>query len=208
MSLAEIPIKCIHRHQGGKWDIGDLQGEGSYGQVYEACRDEECDHVMKIMRFKNKASFLLEVRTQEEAADVGIAVPIVDHWICSGTSQGIMVMPRLEITVFDYINQNDLYEDELETLKEALLQLMHQFHELGYGHNDLHLSNVMMIETYDRQSRYGVYWQDEARHLYRLYLVDFGSALPFEGSHVEPEVYQQNDRDDLLKSFREATGAL
>lgn len=143
-----------------KWKKDQLIGKGLYGRVYEACCDENCDYIMKVVEFRDNDEFGFnyslenlkrEIEIQRELAHAGVAPIIYDAW--KTKTHGFIIMEQLDETLENKIDKMDYIDKVIDKVK-----IMHQ---LGIIHGDLHLGNIML-------TKHG-----------EIRIIDFGSGRKF-----------------------------
>ena len=154
---------------------GDQMGQPSlFGSIYYTCCDEEdkppknCNHITKIVKFKNRKDFLnfyREIQSHQIAAKAGLAPAIVKVYMTE--NQGIIIMQKMKETLFERMRRYILFFKEQKMPKERVREIAREWatevgtllvrlHQLGLLHNDTHSNNFMV---------------DDKRH---LYMIDFG----------------------------------
>ena len=164
-----------------KWIPGSELGRGFFGRVYELSNDGR--YVMKLLKIEDQydddtgghpgisvADFDQEIEMQNMFATLGVAVPVVDSWMCNG-EYGVIVMRRLSRTLKDYLEDHDDYDKDViyKTLKR--IEGIHRRNFLSHG--DYTLYNIMVDPNkYHPES---VELNIDGDLVY-LYLIDFGLA--------------------------------
>lgn len=161
--------------------------KGSYGSVYRACRNSNCDFVGKLIELDFRYApkyvwniFKGEALISEKAGDLGVGVPIYSYFLCNEGKTGVLIMERMDKD----IDHTGLPPEDLETV----LTLIKKMHDAGILHRDLFARNVMYKDT------------DQGR-IYRI--IDFGLAIAF-GKGI-PAVLRGIDYVNLLKSIPNIT---
>src|SRR6185436_19648583 len=115
-------VDCIPIHV--RWHPQDLLGAGGFGEVYEVCDEESCSYVMKIVTFSKPALFSYEVKAHEALAECGLALPLLDHWLCKRRKKGVLVMLKLDITLKDFLENENPSLDDFASLKKQVRKLV------------------------------------------------------------------------------------
>ncbi len=133
-----------------KWDVTNkIIGSGIHGNIYMTCcnDDENCNYVTKVqqriyrwdLKTQNKW-FTREINFQNELAELGLTLPVIDHWI---REKYYFVMERLNETADEHIKSFNSIEVK-STIVGKLTNLIDSLHQNGYFHNDLNLTNIMV----------------------------------------------------------------
>lgn len=75
-----------------EWKKGEYINKGANGQVYVACRNGDCNYVMKIQEFNT--SFYTEVQALVELQKTGVVPIIYAAWTCR--DKGYIIMEKLD----------------------------------------------------------------------------------------------------------------
>ncbi len=168
-----IPVK---REKKKIWRIvGPRLGAGVYGSVYAACKNTDCSYVFKIIPLSlhhfTVKSFDREVRAQQILARLGLALEVIDSWVCSDTTVGVIIMRVLDMTAGSFLKDRSgaTIEDHIALIK-ASLELLSSLHEAGYYHGDPHLDNIMLKKV----SSMGPHTFNSSLGYFRVYFVDMG----------------------------------
>lgn len=151
-------------------------GQGTYGKVYQACRDgAHCgDYVAKVVRFnpdhlnEEQRNFLVEALMAKTAGDNGFGVPVQTFFFCDQGQSGVLIMRK-------FLPPGPITGPELLRLLKKI-QIMHDNHIL---HTDLYHRNIL------RHPKTG-----------DLYIIDFG--LAFFLKEPVPESLRVTDVAGLL----------
>ena len=140
------------------WKLSSEIGRGGYGHVSDVCCEQNCQYVAKIQRLSrvsvNEAHYLQKCR--------GICPEVVDSWFCQTDEiQHVLILPKLKTTLNGALT--NLSNDLQRELIHKTIELVQQFHQLGFSHGDLKSDNIMI--DYDIR---------DDLTTYRLYLIDFG----------------------------------
>lgn len=133
--------------------IGRRLGKGVDGEVYQVCCNEtnECNYVVKIFRFR--PSFLdklkREIKIQQKASRLGIAPFILDGFVCD--DEGFIVMQKSDMSVTNYVKKlksmnytTKEIEERIDEIEKDIKNHVHDLHEYGILHDDLHIDNIMI----------------------------------------------------------------
>ncbi len=119
-------------------DLGE-HGAANLG-VYRACRDKDCEHVIKI---GTTAKIEKEINMQNECAKHNLCKPVEDWWRCD-YGKIAFVMPILDQTLKKKLSTiGSSNEESLKLIKEDLY-LIWKLHQVGIVHRDLTLGNFMI----------------------------------------------------------------
>lgn len=84
-----------------RWEILNQFGEeANYGDIYAVCLSNQCDYVLKYMPFdreNTEEGITKEVKIQNQCAQLNLALPIIDAWLCE--DGGALVMGKLDYTI-------------------------------------------------------------------------------------------------------------
>lgn len=165
------------------WQKMESVGKGSYGQVYVACKDEDCNYVVKIQNADNH--FFQEVRALQELQITNTVPKIFASWTCKNV--GYIVMEKLTSTRY--------YKPKMTSSKiwKDLGSLLTILEKAGWLHIDTSESNVMIT--------------DEGK----LVLIDFGLSVKKTElnekqtypEHLHSKNYKRDLTWDQLKSYQE-----
>ncbi len=211
MSVFCVPVK---KEKKRTWRIMEAEtGRGVYGSVRGACRqledNEDCSYVIKIIPLSKRFTvrhFNREVKAQKILASKGLALEVVDHWMCSDKPTGVIIMRVLDATAEKFLTQMDsTIEDQISLIK-AILNLLHALHNAGYYHGDTHLGNIM-LKRVDRGSS-EPHTFPSTLGTFRVYLVDMGKTGSlkrpgkFLGNPVTAQTRIKTDLDYVKSEFR------
>ncbi|XP_068229785.1 serine-rich adhesin for platelets-like [Palaemon carinicauda] len=125
-------------------DLGELRGDGAYGQVYafgESSRNPMCIKITEETFFKRP--FLSEVKHMVRLQHT--AVPRVTGIVLKKVF-GI-IMTRHEMTLKDWVIDYQPTVTERLTVLLEICKIINDFHQSGLCHNDLYLNNIMIDIT-------------------------------------------------------------
>ncbi len=152
----------------GNIRIKKLLGSGAYASIYEACDNEVCDMIVKIIDLspvpypydKRPAEiqvneyitkFNIEVEINRRLSKVNVSPKLIDAFICihaiiSTTGKkanlGLIVSERWDMDLIFYLNS------EQKPLPEHIINLLEDkiriMHENGIRHDDLHKGNIVL----------------------------------------------------------------
>jgi tRNA A-37 threonylcarbamoyl transferase component Bud32 len=135
-----------------------LIGEGTYGAVYAACKDDNCaDYILKIQTANE--DFVREVYAMTELNGWEYSPRIYDAWSCDGI--GFMVIENMGL-ITDCLPPDTTKDEILRQLDVMLSEL----HAKGWVHVDTHSGNIMCKNGH-------------------LALIDFGWAVKFPESKFQ-----------------------
>lgn len=185
----------MQAHPECKWYMREKLGAGVTATVYQACCNDDCKYVVKVMHakrslesFKQQANREVDMHVRFEA--LGLAPKIHDAWLCS--HEAILVMDRRQMSLTEYfkslVGRADIDLDEkLKEAEKRVNAMLTKAHEAGLVHNDAHLENIMVNA-------------DSEGNIERMSFIDFGkSAL------VGPEAALENDLEtpeEVAMSFK------
>lgn len=179
-SVAGIPVNSSPDcHEFKEFEVDTLRrlGQGSYGTVFEACKNgRECHkYVAKLVHFKepeflkaDQRNFLIEALMSQIAGQYNISPPVYTFFFCDKGRTGVLIMKRMQ--PIGTLTEKDVFQ-LLNKVK-----LMHDAHIL---HCDLFLRNVMRDPV--------------TKH---LYILDFG--LAFLLSRPVPDLLRATDIAGLI----------
>lgn len=160
----------VTRH-GTDWRLPTKQvGKGAYGTVYEVCKKKpaDCNYVMKIIPFTGifRTPFYREVNLQKEAAALEVAPPVSDWWECEDLNLGVIVMPSLEKTLLDILQDETIETKTKDDYIEDAKTILQTLNDHNIYHGDAHVENFMIDDT-------GL-----------LKIIDFGESFKFPSTPV------------------------
>lgn len=200
-------LKCINDDKS--WIYKQRIGKpSSYGEVWQACCEKDCRYVAKYQSFGKSDSISdlyyptstpkdieKEIKLQDEIADKGLSVPIIDSWICE--HGGIIIMQALKETVSDLILQYKTITVR-KMIINKIISLLDKLHKAGFYHGDAHLNNIMV--TYDTDvylEGYKKYPKNEKQRYtyidYKFYFIDMGQSGYLEGDIEEINFFKKYD---------------
>lgn len=128
--------ECMKK--GNLSKIMDHIGKGTFGSVYQVCRDKECDYVMKLImievgdtetiEYTSKENFMKEIDVTTKASDYGISPKAYSWWICPVYSKqyreevqgGFIVMDKWDMTLRDFIRN---YKEQYYKQRNDIMKL-------------------------------------------------------------------------------------
>jgi tRNA A-37 threonylcarbamoyl transferase component Bud32 len=128
-----------------KLNIGE---KSAVGKVYRACKDDDCEYVIKIMMGKFSIErTIAEVKNQNECAKRGYCLKVEDWWTCkdNGTEIGVIITRLMANTLFRVLQTIPDGPESWKYIKDAIA-LLQKFHESGMYHGDAHLNNFMFTQ--------------------------------------------------------------
>ena len=175
----------IENKTGEIWTLKEdapIIGSGVSGTVHLACRDQNCNYVFKWVDFtssrridKEAKNFKREVAIHMSMARSNLAPPIYAHKICAKGTSGGFITKIVDMTIRNYLEDEDTVLDDWERLLEMGLTLLKQMHAKNYYHGDAHIGNFMLekINSNDLDQPNQVHL---SRGYYRMYVIDFGRS--------------------------------
>lgn len=170
---------------GELYDIVDIVGKGSFGEVARSCRRSTGEMVaIKILRNEgnqgqsawNEVKLLRALQAVDtEAAHIVRFLESFQDSACT-----YLVFELLEQSLFEFQKNNNfspLPVRHIRTIVAQVLVALAKLKELAIIHADLKPENIMLV--------------DHARHPFRVKLVDFGSACIFSEVCFIKEPYIQ-----------------
>ena len=123
------------------WEVGDKLGAGGYGSVREARREGIERAVAKFVSIKPGAQRELLIGASTNLPHV---VPVLD----SGEHDDmyVLIMPRAEYSLRQYITDNDLYLEEKVAILSDVAQGLKEIQQAGLVHRDLKPENVLYTD--------------------------------------------------------------
>uniref|UniRef100_A0A8B9EKW6 Protein kinase domain-containing protein n=1 Tax=Anser cygnoides TaxID=8845 RepID=A0A8B9EKW6_ANSCY len=170
---------------GTLYDIVDMVGKGTFGEVARSCRRSTGEMVaIKILRNKgnqgqsawNEVKLLRALQAVDtEAAHIVRFLESFQDSACT-----YLVFELLEQSLFEFQKKNNfspLPVRHIRTIVAQVLVALAKLKELAIIHGDLKPENIMLV--------------DHARHPFHVKLVDFGSACIFSEVCFIKEPYIQ-----------------
>lgn len=151
--------------RGWRMENEEIVGEGCFGRVYKACRNDDCRYVLKNGEVNEN-----EVILQQTAAKYNISKPIRDRWFCkkvkskTAEREGVIITDALVDSLYDWvrIHKKDSPEYKMRVIREFSWQAIRKIGLLHTKatimHKDIKEENVMLDE-------------DDT-----LYLIDYGES--------------------------------
>ena len=143
-----ISIDCLQRFN---ITLGDFIGTGNFSVVYDACVNEICMYVIKIVLIEEITfgnSFDDEVDIYIEMSKIGVAPKYIDSWKCFGHDQddnevqlGVLLTEKYDTTLRAHLEEKQKISVDIIKLLQDKVDVIHKH---GYVHNDLHSGNVMV----------------------------------------------------------------
>ena len=169
MIFEALPGETIIGDDSGrtKWRMvkSHKSGSGGYTSLVTCINwgdHDNMEYVMKCIPFgkMSKGSARKEMRIQQKASELGVAIPIIDSWISDSQQSGFIVMDRLNDGLSDEIREMALEEQNSTVLN--ILDLVIKLNNAGILHNDIRLENIVYKIVPDGR---------------RWYLIDFGMSM-------------------------------
>lgn len=150
-SCPESSLKNIkQQHPECRWYLRSKVGQGAVATVYQACCNNDCKFVAKVLnspnveRLREKVNH--EVEMHERFEKLGLAPKVHDAWLCN--HEAIIIMDKLHMSIPEYVkymvarvdNVEPIVRDLQRRVNEALLKA----HQAGLVHGDTHLGNFMV----------------------------------------------------------------
>jgi Protein kinase domain len=162
LGVSNDDLNCWE-HRPADFRYGSQIGRGSFGSVHEACRDTNCQFVLKISFFSD--DFDREVAEREIAVmrqmnNTGLIAKLLKWKICS--DRAMMLMEKLNMSAEQLGKQQyeQFFGKEAAVIKgsmlftdrqiQAMFDLAVKLSALGISHGDLKLDNIMYLTDQDR----------------------------------------------------------
>ena len=163
-----------------KWlPRNEIGTDGTYGEVWSACCESNCNHALKYMPFNDgvrintREDIINEINVQNACAVYNLCPTIQDAWI--SPNGGVMVMNLYKMTAKQLLLQFDNILDRIQILAN-IITLLDKLHRIGVYHGDLHLDNIMVdYQPYDDITNTSKYIDTN----YRYSFIDFGKGGRF-----------------------------
>ncbi|WP_139738269.1 serine/threonine-protein kinase [Actinomyces wuliandei] len=127
-----------------RWRIGEPVAHGGFGHVYQASCDEVSDAVAKLVDQEPGADRELLVGDSLRAADLEHVVPLLDSGPTPQGDQYVLVMPRAEASLRQYIDKTTpLGIDDVVTVLTDITLGLAEISRAGIVHRDLKPENVL-----------------------------------------------------------------
>ncbi|PVU95574.1 hypothetical protein BB561_001719 [Smittium simulii] len=160
---------------GGEFQLGELVGAGTFGQVYKAIDNNGRPHAIKAILSRNNRYSGKRVDARVLSSEINVLSHIPPHHNVVHLEK-VFHSDRLVFMVFEYCNNSDLYRNIMENpafnsptvIKSVYLQLLcavNHLHAHDVYHRDLKPENIMIAKTPKKNS-------DGCE--YTVKLVDFG----------------------------------
>ena len=136
----------VTRH-GTDWSLPTKKvGKGAYGTIYEVCKKKpaDCNYVMKIIPFTGifRTPFYREVNLQKEAAALEVAPPVSDWWECEDLNFGVIVMPSLEKTLLNILQDETIETKTKDNYIEVSKTILQMLNDNNIHHGDAQVENL------------------------------------------------------------------
>ena len=130
------------------WIIKDSKrlGKGYASNVFQVCKDENCDYVIKIIHSRKTSCTKREICFQKICAEYGICKPVKDSWLFQDKG-GVIIMPILKETLKYRLMKKKGNNNKWNMVKRALKLLLKLHINLGIIHEDPHIENIMFDDT-------------------------------------------------------------
>lgn len=122
---------------------------GSFGVSFEACLQDKCDYVAKLVKLANKEekhAFRMECELAKHASLHGFGPIVRRVSLCEPAPDndetemfGIIIMEKLRRTLNFYRRKYEVTESDCDSILEAMAKM----HDAGIWHSDLHDQNIM-----------------------------------------------------------------
>lgn len=181
----DIPGECSR-----EFILKSFISAGDYGKVYEACKNSNCNFVVKVVDLPDEDSqenFYQEAYISALMGTKDVGPLVYKYWICEwekhgGKDLGMILMDRLDITLNNYMYQNIQKNINWERIRTLLHVKINTMTKLGYVHDDINLDNIMLTLNGDNSIK-------------DLYLIDWGQVSEIE--------YSESLVDDILNEVWE-----
>jgi tRNA A-37 threonylcarbamoyl transferase component Bud32 len=192
------------------WDVKtEVQlGKGKYSTILQACKNKDCDYVMKLVKYEFHERIENEVKMQKKCAKHGLCPPVIDWWLCPKSEDygGVIISPLLDENLKDYlmeatcVNANNDKKRVWVTLKKSLVILVN-LHKLKMIHGNVKLTHFMIDKKgslFLVDMRYGrVFKKGEEKLIYN----DYNSITRLEqNNHIDFDILRGIDHriEDLV----------
>ena len=125
----------------GEWEVGACIGEGGFGAVYRAKRDDGIEGVIKVVpkdpRAKRELLFV-------NLAGVDGVVPIIDD---GETSQSwLLAMPEAECSLREHMGRSGgLGVEEIVAIAHDIVSALDEIRDQGVLHRDIKPENILLL---------------------------------------------------------------
>lgn len=178
-------------HVKSKEPIGE---KSRYANVFQVCKENDCDYVIKIIYGSSHKKIKKEVRLQKKCAKHGICKPVEDWWLINRksnessnmfsiilsnfTARGVIITPILDKTLKSTLEEGG--EISRIWLKKAW-RLLLKLHQINIIHNDSHYNNIM----FDKKGN--------------LFMIDMGMAIEVS-PEIDPVFYYHKIMEDYYET--------
>jgi serine/threonine protein kinase len=164
LGVTDLELQCDdprynkENNIGAGFQIKQQIGKGSFGAVHAACKDVNCQYVLKVSYFTDdfdREVAAREIAVMQQLNDSGVTVKLLRHQMCP--DKALMVMERFDMSAEELGKRQlqNLFGKEYvdRAMRDSLLftrsqiramfQLALQLSKLNVGHGDLKLDNIM-----------------------------------------------------------------
>lgn len=137
----------LNRKYTSKYKINydRLIGSGNHALVYEACLKDDCNYVAKISRLgtNGPSGMLHEVKFQNQAANLGIAPRVVDHFTLGSERKAYIIMERVYGQTFKQFATLASDQDR-KLICSRIVDMITKLNSSNIIHGDPHERNVIV----------------------------------------------------------------
>ena len=159
------------------FELKKMLGAGSYGEVYNACKESDCSYAVKVIPINGGVTpddFYEEVKISTLMGNEGVGSKVYMSWICEWKDHGgpynlgMMFMDKLDITLFDYYleRKNKRLPIDEELLRNLFTDKVRKMVLAGYIQKDTYSSNIMLK-------------LDPEGNIIDLFIIDWGDCISF-----------------------------
>jgi tRNA A-37 threonylcarbamoyl transferase component Bud32 len=155
-TVIEFPTK---KYAFNGWVVEDevLLGEGSFGDVFKVCKENNCNFAMKVIYDSFHEDVKREICIQKICAKYNLCKPVIDSWLIQ--NGGVIISPVMKYTLsqkIDEILESFNSNNKLNNSKNKVVDIIKnvwrmilKLHKLGIYHGDALIDNIMIDDNDD-----------------------------------------------------------
>jgi hypothetical protein len=202
-ALADSPKGQISECKS-EWIIHSYLGEGSFGEVFRACCEKNCEYAIKIVKPGNELTPFLEKREiamWKKVQELDLCPRLVEYYHHKGVNHPkhpeedyfILVMEACDMSIkyamTNIINteRNDVIRRDLRKLIfEKIRDILLKLHSNNIAHSDAHFENYMLkCNNKEVFKSAGLLFQAIQNGQCQVKIIDFGYTTTLELLNTE-----------------------
>lgn len=163
-----------------EWRISQYITHGSYGKIYESCKNLDCKYILKMStghRYNEEVT-QNEIEITQNAHSIGVAPKIIATVV--DEKYALIIEEKMHKTLSQFYTEPT--EREYDVLMNYIIDLVKKLHSNGIVHCDLHFGNIMETKSF---STFRHKLISTGFPLKEIKIIDYGYAFTYPKTYNE-----------------------